>query len=777
MNPLLQYLIVGLLLSLFSLPGSAQKNDEEKVVDLPEVTVNKKKEKYSKRNPAVDLIQQIQSRIDDYNPEKLAGYNYDFYEKSVIGLNDVPDLKSVHGVPVGRRQKLVQLFDTAAWTGKRVLDLAIKEQAGYRIAISGNTMKEVITARQSDGIDKSFDTDITATFFKDILREINLYGNDIRFLHNTFVSPLSGIGSNFYKYEILDTVLVDNEKCIELTFVPFNAESTGFNGRLFIPINDSIKYVKRAFLRLPKASNVNYIKDMIISQNYERDSIGKVHKVMDDVTMDIQLMPGTPRFYILRQNRRDNFNYQPSEIKLESLDKALPISGTEFLIAEADNRLPEYWTNIRTIPLSVAEHNLLREESPFKTDKLFYWLNKLMIIVIKGYIPTSDKSKFDIGPVNSLLSHTDAGGWRLQLGGMTTVNLSPHIFFRGYGAYGFGDKKWKYGAQAEYSFNKKKYGALEFPRNSIMVSYNYDMDQIGQEKTWDGGASLIGSLTRIDNNRITYRRFASIEYVKEWNNNLSLSASLNYERQEATEWIEFVDAAGNKTYNFSRGYARIGLRYAPGERFVHNADTRMRTNKDGWVFSLTQEYGPKGLFNSQYNYVYTKLGIEKRFWFSAFGYLDVKLKTGKVWTQVPFTELCWMNSNISYFMSDDSFSLLNPMEFAMDSFGAWNLEYHLNGLLLNRIPFVKKARLREVVNFKGFVGHLADINNPQKNPDLFRFPDTETIAMGKTPYMEISIGLENILSFLRIDYVWRLTYRDRPSISKGGVRVGFHFTF
>ena len=49
--------------------------------------------------------------------------------------------------------------------------------------------------------------------------------------------------------------------------------------------------------------------------------------------------------------------------------------------------------------------------------------------------------------------------------------------------------------------------------------------------------------------------------------------------------------------------------------------------------------------------------------------------------------------------------------------------------------------------------------------------------MSNTPYMEIGVGLDNILTFLRVDYVWRLTYQDTPGCDKSGVRIALHFSF
>ena len=123
---------------------------------------------------------------------------------------------------------------------------------------------------------------------------------------------------------------------------------------------------------------------------------------------------------------------------------------------------------------------------------------------------------------------------------------------------------------------------------------------------------------------------------------------------------------------------------------------------------------------------------------------------------------------------------MNAMEFVADQYVSLNVTYYLKGWILNRIPGVKWLRLREVVSFNGIYGNLTDKNNPLINPDgLFKLPNG-TSPIGKTPYMEVSVGLENILKILRIDYYRRLTYLDypgHPNIKKGGVRIALRFSF
>ncbi len=118
------------------------------------------------------------------------------------------------------------------------------------------------------------------------------------------------------------------------------------------------------------------------------------------------------------------------------------------------------------------------------------------------------------------------------------------------------------------------------------------------------------------------------------------------------------------------------------------------------------------------------------------------------------------------------------MEFAIYKFATCDLTYWGNGVLFNRIPVIKKAKLREVVDFKFLWGNLSDKNDPNLHKNLFRFPaDAATRKMGNTPYMEISAGLDNIFRILRVDYVWRLSYLKTPGIDKSGIRVALHFKF
>jgi hypothetical protein len=120
---------------------------------------------------------------------------------------------------------------------------------------------------------------------------------------------------------------------------------------------------------------------------------------------------------------------------------------------------------------------------------------------------------------------------------------------------------------------------------------------------------------------------------------------------------------------------------------------------------------------------------------------------------------------------------MRPLEFVSDEYISLFMTYYIKGLILNRIPFINKLKLREVASLSGMYGQLSDKNNPMMNPiGLFQFPE-EVGLFSKKPYLEVSIGIDNIFKIVRVDYFRRLTYLNVPDIEKNGFRIAFRFSF
>lgn len=87
--------------------------------------------------------------------------------------------------------------------------------------------KTIIKGKNSNGIEEFFSTgDMLGTVLKDVFADINIYDDDIRLLQQRFVSPIGNNAISFYKYYLMDTLMVDNRECVHLSFR--TAELTGF---------------------------------------------------------------------------------------------------------------------------------------------------------------------------------------------------------------------------------------------------------------------------------------------------------------------------------------------------------------------------------------------------------------------------------------------------------------------------------------------------------------------------------------------------------------------
>lgn len=744
---------------------------------LQEVVVKRKKQKYSKKNnPAVQLMERIRNAYPDYNPENKEFYNYDKYEKIVIALNDF-DPTSQKGW-IGKKFGFLEEFvDTSEISGKTILPLSVKEKTARMLyRKKGNKHKEYITGIRRGGLDQVMDQESMQRFLEDIFREIDIFGNDINIMQNRFVSPLSNIAANYYKF-YLDTVPLNGEMCYELSFAPHNPESFGFNGYMFIPMQDSTLFIKKIVMRVPAAINLNYVKNIYIAQNYEKAPDGTRMKVSDDMTVELQVIPGTPGFYARRQTYHANHSFAPEDEP--HMARCLDKEGNTFTDPVAGMQPEQFWRDNRLIPVKENEDAMKKLLARLRQEPVFYWTEKVVKVLVSGYIPTAgEDSKFDFGPMNTTISANTAEGARFRVGGMTTANLSKHWFARGYLAYGTRDKKIKYGAELEYSFNEKKYHSREFPINSLRLNHTYDLDQLGQHYLFTNADNIFLSLKRKPDDKVTYRRLTTLNYKMERAGGFSFDVGFKHEMQEPTRWLPFENGYGDMFKHYTQSAFTLTLRYAPGEKFYQTKTYRIPINKDAPIFQLTHEYGPKGMLGSAFTTNKTELSIQKRFWFSAFGYTDIIVAAGKIWSQVQYPALCWPNANLSYTIQPESYPLMNAMEFANDQYVSWDLTYWANGAIFNRIPVIKYLRLREVFTFRGLYGSLSDKNNPTLHNNLYRFPfDAFTRPMGSKPYMEVGVGIDNILTILRVDYVWRLTYRDTPNTDRSGLRVQLHFTF
>ena len=744
-------------------------------ITLNEVTVKPKREKYRKKdNPAVEFVRRLIDMRKENNPRDHDYYSYDHYEKMFFAKNDYTPKPKKTG-KTGKFDFLGEFVDTLD-NGITVLPVSEKEKIQtvyYRK--SPRSEKRVVRGYKSSGIDEIFSSDGVQQFLGEVFRDIDIFKNDIPLFLQRFVSPLSTIGPNYYKYYLMDTLTVAGKPCVDLTFVPFNSESFGFTGHLYVML-DSTYFVKRAVMNFPQKINLNFVDYMKIEQNFDRAEDGTRQLLNESITTEFKLVDNSDGIYAKRDVYYRNYQYEPDDKALQAFRKP------EKVIEEtsASGYSEAYWDANRQVEVSKKETSVDKMMAQLRSYPVYFWTEKVLKVLFTGYIPAPKEKEplFYIGMMNTTISGNTLEGVRLRAGGMTTAWLNPHLFGRGYMAYGFRDHRVKGLAELEYSFHRKKEYANEFPIHSLKLRYLSDVNQYGQHYLYTSQDNVFLALKRQKDDRIGYQRKAELTYTNEFHSGFSVQMTARLRKDESSHLIPFVKQDDRNTYvkSISTSELELKLRYAPNEKFFQTQWNRFPVSLDAPVFSLTHTMAAKGVLGGDYTYHYTEAGFQKRFWFSAFGYTDIILKAGKVWNKVPFPLLVIPNANLSYTIQPESYSLMNAMEFMNDEYASWDVTYYLNGWLFNRIPLLKKLKWREVLSCRGLYGNLSDKNNPAFQQDLFRFPAGST-TMGHTPYVEAGVGIENIFKVLRVDYVWRLTYRNLPDVDKSGLRISLHMTF
>ena len=618
----------------------------------------------------------------------------------------------------------------------------------------------------------------------EVFPEVEIQNNDIYLFTNKFVSPLSSFAPAFYKFYILDTIRLDDGlRYVDLGFAPLVAESFGFVGHLYVS-TDTTYFLRRAELNVPRDINLNFVRNMriVIDQDRLDDGTRIVRSKTFDSEMNV--FENTMGLYAHRTCAYSHFSFDsPADTSIFSH------WGPVIEHPQLAKRDTAYWSAHRYglgIPQERSVASMMRD---MRRVPFFYYSEQVLTALFKGYISVGKKpyeeNKFLYGPLNTTVSYNSFEGIRLRGGGITTANLNKHLFGFGYAAYGLKDKEWKYNGELEWSFKPKKMHANEFPIHSLRFTYRYDTKLLGQDPTTSKDNFLLSA--KRGDEQITYERRAQVLYTSEHWNGFSYKLNLEHTREYATRLTAFRQVGyGGEVPYYDMSVATLTLRFAHNERFMQSRTSRIPINKQTPVFTLTHSIARKGTLGSDFDYQRTDFKFFKRWWLSAFGYVDINLKAGKVWSQSPFTMLCLPNANLAYTIQDESFSQMNAMEFVNDEYASWDLVYYLNGCLFNTVPLFNRLKWREVVSFRGLTGHLSPKNDPMavtaegkwRNPTLYRFPSDDAVyKMDDTPYMEFAVGIENIFKILRVDYIRRLTYLDHPDIRKNGVQVTMHLTF
>ncbi|MBK8698996.1 MAG: carboxypeptidase-like regulatory domain-containing protein [Saprospiraceae bacterium] len=755
---------------------------EEEGVTINEVVV--KAQKYTnKGNPAVDLIRKVVEHKDINRKEAHTYYSYNKHEKMEFSLNNVTD-KMRNNFIFKRVKFIFEYADTNAETGMVYLPVFLRENISdvyYRK--NPNSKKEYVRAERITNAGDVLNSMGISNMTSNMYQEIDFYDNTVMLLTNGFVSPISPIATNIYRFYIQDTTIVNGKSLIHLFFAPRTKTDFAFTGNMWVA-NDSTYALHRIDAGISKDINLNWVRELHITQEYDWvDKSGKglatdgsdqraLMLTKDNIIIDFGISQKDSTRSVLG---RKSTSYQHIKVDEPLEDSLFNVAGSVYRAPDALKKPEDFWSTHRHIPLTESEMGVYQMVDSLNNFRPFKRFVSIARLLFEGYTPIGG---FNLGPANTFYSFNPIEGFRLRVGGRTNMKFDERFMMEGYGAYGFGDKKLKGYLALRYNFGSAE--LMRFPYNQLKLWYVDDIRIPGQELQFIQEDNIFLSIKRGVNNKMLYTKTLGIEYLKEHENGFSFSLTAKKVRQSPAGALLFdYDSINERLYKSEVKSAELGLmlRYAPNEKFYEGSTYRTPLLNKHPIFELRYAAGLKSPNVGEYSYHSLQLKVKKVFYMPPFGYSELGIEGGRIFGQVPYTLLTAHRANQTYAYQLESYNLMNFLEFVSDKYASINYQHNFQGVFFGRMPVIKKFKWREVITVKSLWGGLDDQNMPDVSNQLLRFPVDEngrvlTHSLERKPYIETSVGISNIFRVLRIDYVRRINYTDLPNVSKWGIRAG-----
>ena len=712
-------------------------------------------------NPAIIIMKRARKRKKEYNPEKIEFYEYEGYNKVQLAVDNVSDKfkkRKIFGA-------MAPLFDTISSfsdsSAKKVLPVFVSETlSDYYFRKFPRRTKEVIKATKIQGVgvgDESYVSQILGSTFQ----QYNFYENNLYILDKDFISPLSIQANSYYFFTLKDSLIIDGKSCYQIQVDPKNPKDLVFRGMLWIETNSYA--LKQLSLEITDEANLNFVEKLKIQQEFEEVEptywLPKKTRVLIDIA---ELTNNTVGMIGLYYNSTKNTKVNKVH-EVPFYEEKITVAENSFSKTEA------FWDSSRHEKITEDDKRIYQMVDSLKNQPLVKTYIDIVEIAVEGHIP---KGKIDLGPWYHLLGYNKLEGLRTRVGFRTSPKFHEDIQFRTYGAYGFKDKQFKYGVFADYVFDRKKWAKMGLYVKKDVELIGLTDEDIGTSAIYDAFA-MIG--TDQINRSFTKKIWGQKELIKGYTQTLNLThKTYEFEKVGAFNFGYFDNPVDTTSIKSNYDIASINLRgrISHKEQFIYRRTNRYSLgNLKAPVLSFDYTHSFDNILGG--DFTFDKVGLE--LWqFNSLGNLgtfEYTAKAYKTFGQAPYPSLFIMRGNQSFFSSALSYNLMDFFEFAADQYVSIDYEHQFNGLIMNRVPLLKKLKWRSFINTKAVYGTMSQINRRLMPIQNSEFTNPNFFVNGK-PYVETGYGIENIFRFVRVDFIHRLTYLDdsHPNAKPFGIK-------
>ena len=593
---------------------------------------------------------------------------------------------------------------------------------------------------------------LTLTDYHLLLEQIptafDFYNNNLPFLSTSMLSPLAASGNTYYKYYLADSVQVGNEKHYVLHFKTKNPFYATFNGEMTI---DSATCALRSIdVKMPAQTSINYLKELTIHQTFAPNNQLQTEHMSLLMDFAIKVAP-----------EKDTTHIFPTLLLAREIEWDNDISDLKAF--NNFNNLNEIDNDIILPALDSLNNTPL-----FKTAKfLAYVLNT-------GYIPTN--KYVEVGKIHHLIKYNSQEGLRLGVPLRTTEALWKNVSLEAMIAYGIGDRAFKGFGLINIALPTERKHTIQLKYRDLYVySEVDDFEEYRREnKVFSPQINLITDIFRGARfnpnyyyNTMTRRREGRVQVADDWNNYLETQAYIKAGQTGYGEATRNYNSQPTISYSTLGASARISFNERKVDTYFH----RRHIYNHLPVIYVGAELGSYQLADMPSYRMYGNLQLMLRHNvdLGMAGELDYLLQAGMVFGKVPYPLLHHFAGNQTHVFDVYRFSLMNNNQYAADRFVALHAHWNGKGILFNLIPGIRYARLRELVELKVAYGGLR-----KEHQDVLTFPTTQKgygiINPLSIPYVEMGVGIGNILRVGEVYGVFRLTHLQDPCAPWWAVR-------
>ncbi len=739
----------------------------DKAIETVEIT---RKGKYNRKNPATEIIDLI---IDHKKYNKLSRKDslyYRQYEKLKFGMvNPAKGFSS----KLGDMSFFFENLDTTVIKGQKTLAIYMEEEVSDNyVKQNPSRTKQIVIAEKKTIFDPRYiNNNNIQSYLNYIIQPVDVYDESIYFLNKLFLSPIADNAKVYYKYRIVDTVWSGNDFSIRVQFEPFNKQDLLFSGMLEVSM-DGRYAVENVKMSVGKEVNLSWVSALNMELSYFKNNDGVMLQGYSHVVVQF----GNGKSDVMFGERisvNDDYNLE------------YPISADLFTGAPTEVKLEQDLSlnQLRPISLNTSEKDTYLNVDQMNQLKSFRTIAAVGYLVSQGYFPFE---KFELGPLEYLFHRNNIEGGRLRLGGRTTAAFSEKVYLQGYLAYGFRDEKFKYYLRSAVSLNGKS--VTTFPAHYVEGMVQHDIFAPGRGIGFLKGDSFFRSFGSNRPNKWLNVDAYRLGHLIEFGNHVSVNTSFTHTRRVPIGDLAFISSGDSAQLikHINTNDIEVKLRWAPFEKFYYRNLDRTTIEENHPVFSVQYNKGLKGFWGGDYGYDALRLAASKRFFMNQVGFGNVTVSGGKIWGALPYPLLEIPNVEDEIDRNTISYERVNSMEFVADEFIKVSYDHRFNGFIMNKIPFLKKLKLRENFGVRMFYGKLSDHNNPALNDDVVYFDRDNkgmlsTNVLGNKPYWEGYFGFSNILRVFRVDYYKRLNYNSFPNATNynfwQNLRVSLQISF